>query len=377
LEGKRTQVLNRHSHLDSEVHIILRDRMANIVEMRNMDTLSPYVRVMSALEGKRPDRCPVIPMVREWCAKQAGVEFIDELESVEKHVYSQSYCVSEFGYDAVWDLYACHSESEAMGSLLKIKRGYPPSVEKPAVEDYARDLPKLKLFDPYHNKRLSIILEGTRRLKSRFEGEIPVIGYLQGPFRHVSMLRGSENIMRDMFKRKEELRELCELALNSLIVYSVAVISAGADIILISDPTSSGDAISKKQWEEWGLPYTTRLVKMVKRSGVKTILHICGNTMDRLESLAQTGVACLSLDEAVDFEEARKRLGPHFCLMGNVSTNLMAMGNSKEVEGKTREVIEKAGKDGSLIVSGGCLLADVCPPENIRAMVNAARKEKC
>ena len=341
-----------------------------------MEKMTSYFRVMTALERNKTDICPVVPMVREWCSKQAGIEFIDELESVEKHVYSQSYCVSEFDYDAVWDLFACHSESEAMGSLLKIRRGYPPSIEKQAVEDYKRDLPKLKLFDPYMNKRLSTILEGTRRLKARFTGEIPVIGYVQAPFRHVSMLRGPENIMRDMFKQKENLRELCEIALNSLIVYAVAVISAGADILFISDPTSSGDAISKTQWEEWGLPLTRRLVNMVKRSGVKTILHICGNTMDRLESLAQTGVDCLSLDEAVDFEKARKILGPDYCLMGNVGTTLMAMGKSEEIEGKTREVIEKAGKNGHLLISGGCLLPEICPPENIRGMVRAARQSQ-
>jgi hypothetical protein len=35
------------------------------------------------------------------------------------------------------------------------------------------------------------------------------------------MLRGSERMMRDIFKEKENLRELGEIALNSLIVYAV------------------------------------------------------------------------------------------------------------------------------------------------------------
>ncbi|MCK4793394.1 MAG: hypothetical protein KAV87_57225, partial [Desulfobacteraceae bacterium] len=253
--------------------------------MDNRKAMNSYDRVMGMFEGKKPDITPVVPMVREWCSKQAGIEFIDELESVEKHVYAQTYCLSQFSYDIVWgEAYGCHSESEAMGSVLKLSRGYLPSVEKPAVEDYQTDLPKLKLFDPYKNARLSTLLEQTRRLKARFKGEVPVIGYVQAPFRHASMLRGSENIMRDMYKQKENLRELCEIALSSQIVYAVAVISAGADILFISDPTSSGDAISKKQWEDWGLPLTARLVKLVKRSAVKTIMHICGNTEDRLES---------------------------------------------------------------------------------------------
>lgn len=339
-----------------------------------MREVNSYQKVMNALQGKSSGSTPVVPMVREWCSKQAGIEFTEELENVEKHVYAQSYCVHQFGYDIVWDLFACHSESEAMGSILKISKGYPPSVERPAVEDYKRDLPKLKLFDPYQNKRLSTILEGTRRLKERFCGEIPVMGYVQAPFRHASMLRGSENIMRDMYKAKDDLRELCEIALNSLIVYAVAVIHAGADIILVSDPTSSGDAISKKHWEEWGLHYTTRLVKMIKRSGVKTIMHICGDTSDRLESLAQTGVDCLSLDEAVDFERARKILGSSYCLMGNVNTTLLAMGNVSDIEEATKAVIDKAGKDSPLLMSGGCILADICPPENIKAMVRIAQE---
>jgi uroporphyrinogen decarboxylase len=335
--------------------------------------MNSYERVMGVLNGVRPDRPPVVPMVREWCSKQAGFDLADEMESVERHVYAQSYCVSQFDYDCVWDMFACHSESEAMGSVLKITRGIPPSVGIPAVQDYQKDLPRLKLFDPYQNERLRMILEGLRRLKKRYDGEIPVIGYIQAPFRHASMLRGSEFVMRDLYKNPESLRELCEIALASLIVYAVAIVNTGADILFISDPTSSGDAISKKHWEQWGKPLTTRLVKLVKPTGIKTIMHICGNNSDRLESLAETGVDCLSLDEPVDFEKARKVLGPNYCLMGNISTSLLAMGKAEDVAAATREVYQKAGRDGALLISAACILPDLCPPENMRAMVETAK----
>jgi uroporphyrinogen decarboxylase len=318
-----------------------------------METMTSYARVLSAMEGKKPDRVPVVPMSREWCSAQAGFDFTEELESVEKHVYAQTYSVIQFGYDIVWDMAACHSESEAMGSVLKISRGYPPSILKPAVEDYKRDLPKLRLFDPYQNKRLTTVLEGIRRLKSRFNGEIPVMGYIQAPLRHVSMLRGSENVMRDMFKQKENLRELCEIAFHSLIVYAVALISAGADIVFVSDPASSGDAISRSQYAEWGAPYQKKLINLIKRSGVKTILHMCGNTTDRLELMADTGADCLSLDSGVDFEEARKIVGSRLCLMGNVDTTIFATGEAEAVAEKSKETLQKAGKDGCLLLSGG------------------------
>ena len=337
--------------------------------------MEPYERVMGVLNGEKPDICPVLPVVREWCSKQAGISFVEDFESPAKHVEAQIHCYERFAYDVIWgECYGCHSESEAMGSKLKYGEGMLPSVIEPVVKDYNIDLPRLKLFDPYQNARLSSLLESIRILKKKYENQVPVVGYVQGPFRHASMLRGPEDIMRDMFKNKASLRKLCDLSFYSLLVYAVAVASAGADIIFLSDPTSSGDAISKKMWEEWGLHYTRELIQIIKRSGVKTILHICGDTTDRLESLAATGVDCLSLDMAVDFGKAREILGPEFCLMGNVDTTLLALGKAEKVAEASRRVIEAAGQDGHLLLSGGCLLTDLCPTENIEAMIRVGHE---
>jgi len=336
--------------------------------------MNSYERVFAVFDKKQPDVTPVVPIVSDWCSVQAGIDFVDEMDNVEKHVYSQSFCVREFGYDVVWDIGSRHSESEAMGSVLNITKGAKPYVAEYAVKDYETDMPGLKLFDPYCNKRLSTYLAQIRGLKNMFQGQVPVIGYVQAPFRHAAMMRGPENIMKDMYRKKDQLRALLELAIESLVVYSVAVISAGADIVFMSDPTSSGSAISKKQFEEWGLPYLKRLVALIKRSGVKTVLHICGDTSDRLETMAETGVDCLSLDEAVDFGHARNILGPDYCLMGNVNTSLMAVGQPEAVGEATREVIKKGGTRGNLLLSGGCGLSSNVPPENMKAMIQAAKE---
>ncbi len=73
-----------------------------------------------------------------------------------------------------------------------------------------------------------------------------LIDELDSVERHVSLWRGSENAMRDLYRAPESLRKLCDIALSSLIVYAVAIISSGVDILFISDPSSSGDVISKK-----------------------------------------------------------------------------------------------------------------------------------
>jgi len=336
--------------------------------------MSPYDRVMTALQGGQPDRVPVVPIVREWCARQAGFRFCDILDSIEKYVYAQYFCVRHFGYDAVWDLLAIHAESEAMGSVLKIPEDMPPSVLDHVVKDYDKDLPKLRVPDPRKDGRLPFILEGTRRLKDLCRGTYPVVGYIQAPFRHASMLRGSDTAMRDVYKAPAKLKELLEIATESLIVYGQAVVEAGADIICISDPSSSGDAISRKVWEEFGLPYSTRVVHALKKTGVKMFLHICGNTTDRLDSLASTGVDGLSLDQKVDFAQARQILGDSICLIGNVDpAGTLFLGKPEDVARESTYAIRNAGQKGNFILSSGCLMPAEIPPENLQVMVDTAR----
>lgn len=335
--------------------------------------MNSYERVMAAFNGEKPDRVPVLPTVREWCLKQVNFKFNEIIRYPEKYVYAQYHCLREFGYDGVWDPLGIHAESGAMGSVVEFPEGYPPKVTEHAVKDYARDLPRLKMLDPKRDGWLPVILEIIRQLKNLCRGEYPVFGYAQAPFRHACMLRGPDLVYRDVLKDKENLKELLKIATESQKIWGHAVIRAGADIVAISDPTSSGDAVSKRVWEEFGVPYLTELVKSLKETGVKIFLHICGDTSDRLESMYYgAGVDCIHLDQKVDLAYARKVLGAKACIMGNIDpTFLLTFGNPEEVSKKARENIEQAGKEGAFILSGGCLIAEA-PPENMRAMVNAA-----
>lgn len=335
--------------------------------------MNSYERVMACFEGEKPDRAPALPWVREWCCKQAGVEFIETMQSAGKHVYAQYYCVRKYGYDAVYDLHGVHAESEAMGSVLKFDKEITPMVVENAVKDYGEDLPKLRIPNPYKDGRLPLILEGISRLKELCDGKIPVVAYVQCPFRHAAMLRGVDDLLRDLFKNKEGARKLLEIATDSQIVWGTAVAQAGADIVVLSDPTSSGDMVSPKTYREWGLPYTQRVAAAVGKTGAKLILHICGDTTDRLEMLASTGVDALSLDSKVDFSRAREILGPDYLLMGNIEPTFpLALGTPEDVYGQTKKVIEQAGKDGRLLVSGGCSISAHAPEENVEAMLKAA-----
>ncbi len=337
--------------------------------------MTSYQRVMAALTGIKPDRVPVIPWVRDWCVKQAGFEINDMMENAEKYVYAQYSIRQEYGYDGVFDLCAIEAVSEAMGVEIYYDKDTPPRPKNHIINDYASDLPKLKIPNPYKDGRFPVILEVIRQLKSLCKNEIPVIGYLQGPLRHASTLRSYEMLMRDIIKNKDAIKKLLSIATNSLMVCGAALVAAGADIIMVSDPPSSGDMISRKCFEEWSFPFLHCLTEFLRQSGTKVILHICGDISDRLHLFKDLCVDAVSVDEKVDLGSARKILGDQICLFGNVSpSNSLCLGSPEDVERESKSCIEKAFQDGPFILSSGCLCSHLVHNKNISAMVIAAYK---
>jgi len=217
-------------------------------------------------------------------------------------------------------------------------------------------------------------MKGIQQLKELANGKIPVLGYVQGPFRMASMLRGPENIMTDCQKGEKHLEELLDLCTNTLIVTGAEAIQAGADFLWIGEPTSSAERISKKLLNRYVTPYLGKLIKALKSHKVKIMMHVCGDTNDRIEEFVATGIDALSVSERVDLETARKVVGDDFCLWGNVAPALLVSGSPEEVEAEAREAVEKGiGGNGNFVLSSGCRTPPEVPPENIAAMVKAAR----
>ncbi len=332
--------------------------------------MNSYQRVHAVLAGKVPDRVPCIPMIREWASKQVGLSLHDVIDNPQKYVYSQYFCTRELGYDSVSDLNAVNAEVEAMGCVLKDKD---ISVRTPVVDDYTEDLGKIHLVDPAKDGRLPVIIEGVKRLRELCGGEKAIVGYVQAPFRAAAMVRGVESFLKDCLRDRENVLKLLEIVTCNQIIYGTSLAHAGADIIEISDPMSSGDVVLKKQYRELGFSYSRQLVRVLKITGVLIIHHACGDTTDRLDLFKELGADALSLDQVVDMGEARKIVGDGITLFGNVSPLTLLNGSAWEVKNEAERCIEKAGKNGSYILSSGCLISADTPIENMRAMADTAK----
>jgi len=97
--------------------------------------------------------------------------------------------------------------------------------------------------------------------------------------------------------------------------------------------------------------HTLQDIERLRVPNPATLLHICGNMSPVLEDMAATGAHILELDHKVSLREARQRLGPGVCLMGNLDpVECLWRGAPAQVGAAAREAIAAAGGHGAFIL---------------------------
>ncbi|HXY54301.1 MAG TPA: uroporphyrinogen decarboxylase family protein [Nitrospirota bacterium] len=197
-----------------------------------------------------------------------------------------------------------------------------------------------------------------------------------GPFTLGARLVGEEAMMKALYKNPGLVKSVTEFAVSMLKLFYEPLLSPGLlDLILLGEPTASGDLISRKQFEQFVLPQLQDFISWAAGKGARTILHICGNTTDRLDLYPRTGVHCISLDHKTDMVRAKEILHGTICFAGNVDpVNVLLRGTVQDVEDACRNVIEKVGTRGGFILMPGCDIPPGVPYENIHAFMRVARE---
>ena len=150
-----------------------------------------------------------------------------------------------------------------------------------------------------------------------------------------------------------------------------ALSEVGIDGLIIADPVSSSTMISPNFYREFVLP---SLKQLIQNLGVPVILHVCGDTQPILPLMAETGARILSLDQCMDLALAKKTLTGRCGIGGNVDPiQTLLLGTVEDVKRDTLKCLQQGGKKGYLLMAG-CAVPPGTPIENLKAMVEAARR---
>jgi len=77
--------------------------------------------------------------------------------------------------------------------------------------------------------------------------------------------------------------------------------------------------------------------------------------------------------EVMDMAKAKKALGAHACIAGNLPVSIMCTGTADDVRKGCRKLIETCAPGGGYIL-GGSAHVENGSPDNLRAMMAAAKE---
>jgi len=335
--------------------------------------------ILRAFEGRKTDRTPAALIgAGTWSVHHCGTSFKELSTDASKMAGMIIEMSGRLGSDIVYVGSGYPNfPVAALGGTIKYRDIGTPDLEAPIVfsED---DLAKLDISQIGKDRILQTIIEAYSLVRAKLGEEYIIALTAWGPFTLGARLIGEEAMMKALYKAPAFVGKVVSFASEMLMRFCEPLLAAGRlDVILLGEPTASGDLISKKQFGQFVLPGIREFTGWAKKKGAHTIIHICGNTTDRLDLYPLTGASCISLDHKTDMAKAREILHGKICFGGNIDpVKVLLQGTVQEVEDACRGVLKTAGSDGGFILMPGCDIPPVVPLENIETFMRVAREWK-
>jgi uroporphyrinogen decarboxylase len=263
----------------------------------------------------------------------------------------------------------------AVGGKIKERPLGAPDLEAALVQETADEIVGTDVRVIENDRVIQNIRETARLVAKAIGDEVIVTVTAWGPFTLAGQMYGVEKLMKATLKKKDEVHKMMDFATRLVQqFYTPLVEEKVIPMLAIADPTGSGDLISDRVFREFSLPRLKPLLSWAKAHGVYTWLHICGNTTDKLEAIAETGASCFSLDYKVNLATAKERVGGKMALAGNVDpVSILNQKGPDEVRAAAQACIEAASAGGGFILTSGCDLPPTIPMDNLRALLDMAR----
>lgn len=185
-------------------------------------------------------------------------------------------------------------------------------------------------------------------------------------------LRGTTNIMKDMFRRPEKLLA----ALNVIAEISIAnVLNSPSvdDVFMVNYPLHKGADgwMSQEQFDKFYWPSLKKCIDAFVKEGLLQWFFAEGSYNTRLEYINKFPKGSVTwFFDKTDMVRAKQILEKECSIQGNVPASMIVTGEPADVYAYCRKLIEVVGKDGGFILSPGAQPGNP-KLENLQAMVKA------
>ena len=208
------------------------------------------------------------------------------------------------------------------------------------------------------------------------KNHVPVLsgGDIPMPFDLLCGARSLENFFMDLVRIPDKISSVMDAIVPTLAHSRCRQAKInGYPMIWVGGWRTAPCMISHQMWDRFVWPYFTQIVNEVVDAGLIALLHLDGDwtrELQRFRELPERKII-LALDGDTDIFQAKKIVGDHACIMGDVPAALLAFGTPKEVTSYCQKLLEKIGPQG-FILHSGCDIPTNARLENVQAMVAAA-----
>ncbi len=335
--------------------------------MIQVEPMTSRQRVLAALRREPVDRTPVCNPT-----SVATVELMDLVDAPFPDANRQPELMArlaatghvELGFDSVMPVFSIIQESSALGCKIQWeqKDNWPTVKMREPIWQQPDDIriPPDLLTHP----DTRCVLEAIKILRREFGDEVAIIGKTMGPWSLGYHGFGVEPFLLlsldDPGKTKQCLDRLKEVTVQ----FGLAQIEAGADALTLPDH-ATGDLVSGEYYAR----YLRELhIEFAQRLPVPLILHICGRTVDRMEYIAQTGMAAFHFDSKNDPAESMRIVRERISLVGNINNPEILFSKGPET---VRQEVYRNLEAGVQLVGPECAIPLQTAIENLREIPRA------
>ncbi|MBN1440176.1 MAG: uroporphyrinogen decarboxylase family protein [Anaerolineales bacterium] len=341
---------------------------------------APWDRFKTAARLETPDAVPVALIVDSpWLPGYAGIDTRDYFLFPEKWLEINLGLLKRFSDVAwipgFWVEYGMAAEPSAFGTRLHFYADRPPAIEP--LTDNLDFWSELRPADPQEDGLMPLVLRQYRAMDERLAAEGLGIRMVaaRGPMTVASWLAGMVPLLTDVALAPEKVSILLKTVTTTIIRWLHAQLDSirqPEGILLLDDVVGM---VSKEHYEEIIHPHLRRIFD--EFDGLIRIYHNDTSCLHLAESLAEANFDVFNFSHEVDAAEVKKKMGRRVALMGNVPPlDLGVRGTPEETARAARDCMDRAAPGGGFILSFGGGVSPQTRPENIDALVLAAKAWK-
>jgi Uroporphyrinogen-III decarboxylase len=270
------------------------------------------------------------------------------------------------GYDIIMPVFSVVIESFALG--CEVKWGRPdmmPQIIGKLWKDYSDIIINPGFMDNYAVKA---VLECITKLKKNYP-DIAIAGKVFGPWTLSYHFFGVEDFLIKTITNPVEVHDILNKLTKVTLRFADAQIQAGADIITVADHATK-DLCSPLAYRDFLIPIHSILAKEIK---APVMLHICGDTADRIEYIAQTGLSSFHFESKVDACKAVETAAGRMAMIGNINNPSTLLFKKPQ---DVRKEVQYAIKCGLDIIGPECAVPLTTPLENLKEIASATKEYK-